>query len=180
MLRWWTNLIAVYACWFACVLGAAGGQPLLGPIVVACHLVLHVTLAPARRSELQLLALAGLGGYLADSALVWAGLLRFPASARWGSPSPVWMVALWLNFATTLHLTLSWLQGRLLAAALLGACAGPVSYYAGARLGAVELPALPGLALLTIGVEWLIALTWLVWLARPEQTSPSIGTEKVP
>ena len=87
MLRWAVNLTAVYACWFACILGAAAGQPLLGPLAVAVHLVWHLTLAPRRRIEAQLIAVAGIVGYLADSALVLTGLLEVPAPRSGAGPA---------------------------------------------------------------------------------------------
>lgn len=179
MVRWVINLVAVYACWFACILGAAAGRPLLGPLAVAIHLALHLALAPRRGVEMILIVFAGIGGYLADSALVLTGLLGVPDAARWGGPSPVWMVALWLNFATTLNLTLGWLKDRPLSAAVLGALAGPATYYAGVRLGAVELPAEYAIALVAIGLEWLITLPFLSLLARTMTSSPVAKTEAI-
>lgn len=163
-MRWSINLASVNVCWFACILGAAAARPWLGPLAVAAHLALHLALAPRRGIEVVLVVVSGGLGYLADSALVLAGLLHFPEAAQLGGPSPVWMVALWLNFATALNLTLSGLKGRLATAALVGALGGPLSYFAGARLGAVELEG--ALALLAVGVEWLVALPLLLLLAR--------------
>lgn len=151
-MRWSINLASVNVCWFACILGAAAARPWLGPLAVAAHLALHLALAPRRGIEVVLVVVSGGLGYLADSALVLAGLLHFPEAAQLGGPSPVWMVALWLNFATALNLTLSGLKGRLATAALVGA------------LGAVELEG--ALALLAVGVEWLVALPLLLLLAR--------------
>ena len=76
------------------------------------------------------------------------------------------MVALWLNFATTLNRTLAWLKDRPGSAALIGAVAGPATYLAGARLGAVQVSTSDPLAVLAIAIEWLIALPLLARLAR--------------
>jgi hypothetical protein len=75
------------------------------------------------------------------------------------------MVALWANFATTLNVSMRLLRSRLLLAALFGAIGAPLAYYAGARLGAVDLVAtLP--ALLAIGAGWLVLCPLLFAAAR--------------
>ena len=77
-----------------------------------------------------------------------------------------WMVALWPNFATTFHTSLSWLAGRYALAAGLGAVGGPLSYYAGARLGALTLPDAPLKSLLIIGLVWAAVLPLLLKAAE--------------
>ncbi|MGB7931118.1 MAG: DUF2878 domain-containing protein, partial [Gammaproteobacteria bacterium] len=61
-----------------------------------------------------------------------------------------WIVAMWVLFASTLNVSLRWLRGRWMLATLLGAVAGPLAYYAGAKLGGVvitePLPAFTALA----------------------------------
>ena len=52
---------------------------------------------------------------------------------------PVWILALWCAFASTLNVSLVWLQGRYLMAILLGAIAGPIAYLGAERIGAVTL-----------------------------------------
>jgi hypothetical protein len=75
------------------------------------------------------------------------------------------MVSLWLNFAATLNVSLEWLKGRYLLAAIFGAVGGAGSYYGGARLGAtLALPDANGILLLAVG--WGIMTPFLVWLAK--------------
>lgn len=76
------------------------------------------------------------------------------------------MVALWVNFATTLHTSLRWLLGRHALAALLGALGGPASYYAGARLGALTFPADPTVSLIVLALVWSVAMLLLLKLAK--------------
>jgi hypothetical protein len=75
------------------------------------------------------------------------------------------MVALWMNLAATLRHSLSWLCGRPVLALVMGAVAGPLAYWGGARLGAVELGAPLGSSLAAIAVEWALALPLLAWAA---------------
>lgn len=159
------QILAFEAAWFACVLGAAAGRPLLGPIVVAGVTAWRLALERERGRALALLAAAAVLGIVLDGALTAAGVLRFPDAAAVGWPVPIWMVALWINFALMLG-TLEWLTRRRAATALLGAAGGVVSYWAGARLGAVTLAPTEAAALAVVAVEWGVALTVLLRLRR--------------
>ena len=91
------------------------------------------------------------------------------------------MVALWMLFASTLNASMGWLAGRFAVAAALGAVFGPLSYLAGARLGAIELHANTAVSLTAIAVVWAGALPALLWIrdllkastARFELRSPA-------
>jgi hypothetical protein len=75
---------------------------------------------------------------------------------------------LWANFAGTLHLCLDWLRGRYRLAAALGAIGGPIAYYGGQYLGAIQLGENAAVSLAVIAVEWALAVPGLVYLsARP-------------
>jgi len=160
------NLIAFQIGWFACILGAAYGVPWAGPAYVAAWIGVHLFCVSDRASEITLILIAMAMGYFADSVLTITGMLRFDASARLGWPAPLWMVALWANLAATLNYALGWLKGRYALAAGLGLIAGPLTYWAGARLGALALHEQTGVALAAIGVEWLVATPLLAGLAR--------------
>ncbi len=160
------NIIGVYVGWFACVVGAAQGLPWIGPAVVLLLLVGHCRLVPHVAQELRLLFTVGALGFALDTLLAALGLFSFSGSSGVAWISPPWMVALWMNFATTLHTSLSWLSGRYLLAALLGAAGGPLSYYAGAQLGALILHANVTLSILTVAAVWGGAAPLLVWLAN--------------
>ena len=151
------NIVSLNAGWFACVLGAANGYNWLGPAVVAALVAIHLSIRPARRRELATLAAAAVFGYTLDSIMVLAGVFEFPAQARIGAPSTVWMVALWINFATALNTALHWLQGKHRLAAVLGAIGGPLAYVSGIQFGGLLAPA--GMTLLVVGVslQWAIA-----------------------
>jgi len=159
--------------WFACVLGASRGFVWAGPAVVILWLLAQAIVSPDRKSELLLALAAGLIGYLADSALVLAGVLAFEPKCHIGRPSPVWMVALWLNLAGTLNHSLFWLRGRWLLAAALGALGGPAAYWAGVRLGAASLHEPIWVSLAAVSVEWCLAMPILAWLAWRSSAAPS-------
>jgi len=165
MIRKIINLTLFQTAWFAAVLGAANGVPWLGPLVMVPVMAVHLSLTDDRQGELKLLLAAGVLGFLYDTALVTAGVFS-PLLHLLPHPlSPPWMIGLWMNFAATLNVSMVWLRGRYLLAAVFGAIGGPLAYYSGAKLGATEaLPSLNGMLLLAVG--WAVMTPVLVWLAR--------------
>ncbi len=158
------NVVLFQTAWFAAVLGAARGVLWLGPMAVLLVIGIHLALTDNRTGELKLLAVAGSLGFFFDTALVAAGTFS-PIPHLLPTPlSPPWMVSLWVNFAATLNVSLAWLKGKYVAAALFGAIGGPLAYYSGARLGATSgLPSTGGLTVLALG--WGVMTPLLVFLA---------------
>lgn len=146
------NAALFQVAWFAAVLGAARGFPWLGPLVALPVLGYNLAMSDHRRGELILWGSAGLLGFAFDSALMSASLFAPVHGVSQWPLSPPWMVALWLNFAATLNVSLSWLRGRWLLAAVFGAIGGPLAYYGGAGLGAaVTLPSFAAIVILSLG-----------------------------
>ena len=158
------NFVAFQLGWFSCVLGAANGYPLVGPIVVLAALVLHFRLVRYPRREIVLVLLAGMLGAVFDTLLVRTGWLVYPNGILLAGTAPYWIVAMWVLFATTLNLSMRWMHGRPLAAILLGAIGGPLSYLAGERLGGLEFIE-PQPALLALGIGWATVTPLLVSLS---------------
>ncbi len=159
------NIVAFQFGWLACVLGAAWGLPWLGASLAAVIVAWHLTRAtqPMREATL-VLAAAGIGA-LWDSLLLALGWVEFPNGMLLAGTAPYWMVALWMLFATTLNVSLSWLKRRLLIAALFGAVGGPLAYYGGAKLGAMVFVE-PATALVALAVGWALLTPLLLQLAR--------------
>ena len=169
------NIVLFQAAWFTAVLGAAGGNDWYGPLAVALVLSVHLALTDDRRGELMLMLAAGTIGFCFDTALSAAGII-IPRGDILPYPlSQPLMVSLWLNFAATLNVSLDWLKGRTLPAALFGAVGGAGSYYGGARLGAtLALPDVHGILLLA--VCWGIMTPFLLWLANRFQRKGAGGS----
>ena len=159
------NVILFQAAWFTAVLGAARGNDWYGPLAVALVLSVHFVLTDDRRGELTLMLVAGTIGFFFDTALSAAGIVTPRGHILPHPLSQPWMISLWPNFAATLNVSLEWLKGRYLLAAIFGAVGGAGSYYGGARLGAtLALPDVDGLIILA--VSWGILTPFLVWLAK--------------
>lgn len=166
MMAWLINFIAFQLGWIICVVAAAQGWPWLGSGVVALIVVFHLSRTPQPGAEFTLVLLVGLLGGLIDTLWVQLDLLRYSAGIVVAGMAPHWIIAMWMLFAITLNVSLRWLRGRWLLAALFGAIGGPLAYYAGAKLGAVVFtePAWQGLA--TLALAWAGAMPLLMWLAQ--------------
>lgn len=164
--RWQiSNFLFTQLAWFAAVLGAAQGLPAWGALPALAVLLWHLRRAPRPRSEAALILLTAGLGTAADTLVLGQGVLAY-TSGQWNAAvPPLWMCALWAVFATSLNVTLRWLHGRPLLAALIGAVAGPLAFLSGARLGAATLLA-PGPALAWLALEWAIVLPALCLCAR--------------
>lgn len=73
-------------------------------------------------------------GITIDSSLTFFGIFIFPELSL---IIPFWLIVLWINFSTTLTLSLSFIGKNKLVAFGLGATALPFNYTVGERLGAV-------------------------------------------
>jgi len=152
--------------WWLCVLGAAHGQPLFGPVVLAGCLLIHLACIHGVGREAILMLVATVLGVIGDSLCSCAGAVAFGGGPHPGPWPPLWMIVLWPAFAASLRLSLSFLQHRLRLAALLGALGGPLAYFAGWRLGALHGPHGLGPFLGGVACEWAIAMPLLAWQTR--------------
>jgi hypothetical protein len=152
------------AGWFACVLSAARGKAYLGIALVIVLIVLHLLRVERPLAEVKLLATVMVVGGVWDSALVFFGLLAYPHDAVTGV-APLWLVALWGLFAAQFNTTYRWLKQRVMAGALLGAIAGPLSFHSGAALAALRfVKGVP--ATVSLAVGWAVILPLIILLSR--------------
>jgi hypothetical protein len=144
------NLLLFQAGWFAAVLGAAHGMAWLGPPVIAVILAFHLYRASERAREAGLVLAALLVGLAFESLLALTGWVAYPGPESF--LAPLWMIALWANFAATLNVALRSLRTRAWLLAALGGIGGPLAYWGGANLGAMQwLETAPVLIYLALG-----------------------------
>jgi len=158
------NFVLFQAGWFACVLGGATSDyAWAGVVSVTLIVAVHLARADKVRNELMLIVSTAILGTAWDSGLMVTGLFSFTSGVVVPVIVPLWMIAMWALFATTLNVSMKWMKGRYRLAAVFGAIGGPVAYYAGHRLGAVEFSN-TGITLLTVGVGWSIIMPVLMLL----------------
>ena len=143
----WFNAIWFQSTWFLTVLGRDSLLP-----VVAAMLLLHLALVRNVQRELLHLAAIACLGIATDACLSHSGVYVFANDAL----VPLWLCCLWLAFATTLRRSLSFLGRRPWLAAVAGAVALPLNYWAGQKLGAVQFGYPLPLTLAVVGVVWAV------------------------
>ena len=156
------NLALYQVGWFACVFGAANGRAWAGAGVAMALAAVHLALVRDRAREGRLLVAAAALGLVLDSLHLNLGFFDYPSGTPVAGLAPPWIVALWVQFATLLHFGLRWLSGRYALASVLGFLGGPLSFWGGERIGAIEF-ASPA-AYLGLAFVWALAMPLLVWL----------------
>ena len=90
-------------------------------------------------------------GITIDSSLTFFGIFIFPDSSL---IIPFWLIVLWINFSTTLNLSLSFIDKNKLVAFGLGATALPFNYTVGERIGAVTFGDPYFFSILVLALVW--------------------------
>ena len=160
------NYVGYQAGWFAAVVGAGLQQGEAGALVAWLLIAAHLALTRERGLELRLLGVAVLTGLFVETWQLQAGTYQTLSGASATAVPPLWLLALWAQFATTFRYSFRHVLARPVAAMLFGALGGPLAFLAGERLGAVALttPLWPGLLRLAVG--WTAALALFAWVAR--------------
>lgn len=151
--------------WLACVVGGANSMPWIGPLLAIAVLTWHLIQANAWKKELMLIVMITLAGSLFDQALLWLGWIYYPAGATSAWLIPVWMMALWALFSSTLNVSLRWMRGKHLTAVMFGFIGGPLAYIAGQKLGAMELVSYNTL-LVALAIGWGLMMPAMLWLSE--------------
>ena len=158
------NFVVFEAAWFACVVGVAHGVPGWGTAAIVAAIAWHVAICERPAAELALVAASCAIGLTAETVVVATGHVAYPSGQPVAWLPPYWLVALWGEFAIALNVTLRWLRGRPLLAAVLGAILGPLSFIGGARLGAARFVDATA-ALATLAVLWAIIMPLVTAIA---------------
>ncbi|MCW8996069.1 MAG: DUF2878 domain-containing protein, partial [Psychromonas sp.] len=146
----WINFIWFQLVWLIAVYFTEDAQYFL-----VLSLLAHFYLTPTCRHDFWVMFSVTLLGASADALLKLAGVMAFMDTAI----LPVWLLILWAHFALALNHSLSWLKrfpGYL--QAVFGGIFGPLSYYAGYKMGAVLFPLQIPRTLLILAVIWFCLL----------------------
>lgn len=152
------NLVAFNLIWLASVIGRYELVWVVLPAVLAYSAFLIIS-STVKFHQVGLPAFVGI---CTDVSLTQMGLFQFD------SPSPMlplWLIALWIAFATTLTQSLSILGRHKLIAGVLGAVFVPLNYIVGARLGAVSFGYDLVLTYAVLSLVWVLLLPLLFYLA---------------
>lgn len=168
------NFAFFQALWFACILGAARGLVWPGLLLLACFLLWQLWPGRRARGDVGLILVCAAVGLALDTLWIRFGLIRYQAPVPYEDWAPLWIIALWITLGLTLNHSLAWMRRYLWASVALGALGSPLSYYAGSRLGAAELPEDLTAPMLAFGLSWAVLIPALVYL------SSKLSEEKIP
>lgn len=160
------NAIAFQIAWFSALYGGKNDWLTLSLLPAALAAIFHLVLRRhSLKAGIRLMIGVLILGFLVESAFIALGAIGYVGTAIFGFGPPLWIMAMWLAFATLPHGCLDWLRGKWLLQIVLGGLTGPLSYLAGAKLGGATLygPVLQSLAI--IGIGWAIALPMIFGLA---------------
>lgn len=158
------NIISFQLLWWTCVLSAKPGLGFAALLLVIIFTLAHLEWVEDWQQALPLLITA-LIGCLLDQIGYYMGWISFEYQELWASYIPLWMMALWLAFASTLNVSMRWLQYQPLLAAVLGGIFGPLAYLGSAKLQVIHLPS-PIFSLAWVSLEWAIAMPLLFWVRK--------------
>lgn len=159
------NYVLFQVGWFACVLGAANHFPWVASLFVLVIVFLQINGAPKQKSEwLLMLVAATIGGFV-DQVLLSNQFVAYNANGWSSAIVPVWILALWVSFASTLNVSMRWIRNKKLVAFLFGAIGGPLAYMAAEKLGAIQMTPMT-ISYVALGFLWGFAMLTLIEFAQ--------------
>ena len=159
------NFVLFQLGWFACVLGAANQMPWLGFVIAASLAGIQLVFIANPVKELQLMLVASVIGATFDQLILNHGVVHYQANGWSPTIVPVWIIGLWVVFASTLNASLRWMRHRYVIAVLFGAIGGPLAYMAAEKLGAVTLTITPS-SHIVLAVGWGVLTPLLMVLSK--------------
>lgn len=157
------NLLRYQVVWFGTVLGTGYDRPDLGLVLGTAMLIWHFVVTRSPKVEWCIVLITLLIGGIWEWNMVHFGVVDYR-----GSPAlagvPVWILLLWAGFGCTLNGCLGWFRRRLGIAAVLGGLVGPLSWYGGAKIGALTMPD-PASGYLILGMGWFLMMPLLSGIA---------------
>ena len=159
------NAIGFQIGWFVCIASVRYDQEILALLFCGVLVGLHLFYSNAPLIDFKLSLIALVLGVVVDSSLQYFSVISFYGWGL-GPLSPFWLWMVWVMFALTLNYSLAFLLNRhLLLSAIAGLLFGPLSYIAGAKLGAAGFDnSLSHLAVL--GMIWMLTLPALVFIYK--------------
>ena len=173
------NFLLFQVGWFACVLGGASADMSWIGVALVCGIIaVHLFKANDVRPEIQLILVTVLLGTGWDSLLTTLGMYEFATGLLIDGLAPYWLIAMWALFATTLNVSMTWMKGRYLLAAAVGLIGGPLAYYAGHKLGAVNFSDTAS-TLTAVGAGWFFIMPALVFFSDKFNGYVPVGAVKL-
>ena len=139
MFRVVVTVAVFYLAFVACTYGSINAQPVIGTAATILAFSIALLLSPERGKLAAMGLFFGLFGLAAESGLQFASLVNYRTPGTTIVGVPVYVVGLWIVFSILITPALNWLHRRYILAIVLGAIAGPFTYYGVAQLDALSM-----------------------------------------
>lgn len=153
------NFMANNLIWAGCVIGREQYAWLVAPSVIIYVSILVVN-SSIRIEQVFIPAFIGI---TIDSLLTLLGVYQF---ANASVLPPLWLLILWIAFASSLTSSLSFLGRRKIAASIFGAVGVPINYLAGAGLDAVSFGHSYFITAIGLCALWAVGLPFLFYATQ--------------
>ena len=139
------NFVFFYLIWLSCVIFGNIAVP-FALLAITCHLIKF-----GDSHEVFLVLSVTILGIIVDSLLMFFNIFIFDKQPLL---IPLWLMAIWMAFACTLRHSLAFFYRFPNLQFLAGAIAGPLSYYSGYLLGAVNFGHSVELTMVFLSLLW--------------------------
>jgi hypothetical protein len=161
------NLAIFQIGWIVAILGGNLYAFLYTVFAIAIHqqfVVEHV-------SEWKLIGIIVLVGFSWAMVMTQAQILFFPDADIFGIP--LWLICLWVLFATMFQHCLRWLQPRRFLSAFFAAVFGPLSYWFGTQISSAEMAEPLWFSIIILSVGWAVFFPCGMHLAQKARGEPT-------
>lgn len=160
------NFFTFYVAWWAMLISHWKNQPAIGWLIFLLALVVHFFRVSINKKKdaMEVVAIAVAGIFL-DSALGAGGILTFHDSFS-TIIAPLWLMGIWVLFATTISYTFVLIRNKVLAQVVVGGFFAPVSYITGAKFGLLSTFQPFGTYYLIHGACWLVFFPLCFYISK--------------
>ena len=147
------NFVLFQVIWFVFIFSAADESSSL--LIMGVTLLLLQFLKNKQfKADGLLILIAIIIGIIHDSSLSYFNFIFYMYDFNINY-SPIWIIGLWVSFALTINHSLTWLKEKKVLQVIFGLIGGPLAYFAGEKLGAIQL--VNEHAIYILAISWAIA-----------------------
>ena len=132
------NVIGFYICWWLTVFGAVSELYFIGPLVTLIFVILHLYKVANHKKEDIFLIICFFLGLIIETVLLNFNVIIHKGFLVEYNIAPLWSIALWVCFGSTLFHSFKWLSRQYFISMLLGLFSAPLIYLSMNAIGIIE------------------------------------------
>ena len=158
------NFVLFQIGWFSAVIGGASNRPWLDVLVITTVVLIHLYRTINIKAEAVLIIIIAIMGGSLDSVFVYLNWISYPSGHIHETLTAYWIIAMWMSFSTTLNSSMAWLKESHILAVIFGFFGGPLTYYGGYKLQAIEFQNFDA-AMIGLAFGWAVIIPLLFLLS---------------